>query len=76
MSYLEEEFQKLVKEMRERVQEKLAKGELNKYEAEDLNDMIDRRTAAPHRGWNSSGCSIGYDDSDYDDDGWSPSMVC
>jgi hypothetical protein len=68
---LEEEFKNLVAEMRQKVQDKLANGELSKTEAEDLENMITDRVSIP--AWNNSGC---YSDSDYNDDGWQPSQVC
>jgi len=68
---LEEEFRNLVAEMRQKVQDKLANGELSKTEAEDLENMITDRVSIP--AWNNSGC---YSDSDYNDDGWQPSQVC
>jgi hypothetical protein len=71
---LEEEFKKLVEGMREAVREKLAKGELSKNEATDLEDMITDRVSIP--AWNNSGCYQDNTSYDYNDDGWSPSQVC
>ncbi len=66
---LEQEFEKLVAEMRQKVQDKLANGELSKNEAARLEDMITDRLD----GWDASAC---YSDSDYDDEGWRASQVC
>jgi hypothetical protein len=67
---LDQEFAKLVEEMRQSVRDKLANGELSKADAATLQDMITDRV---YDAWNSSNC---YSDSDYNDDGWQPSMVC
>lgn len=69
---LEEEFKNLVDGMRSQVRDKENAGELTANEASELLRMISDRVEV--RAWNNSGCYQG--ESSYDDQGWSPSMVC
>lgn len=63
MRDLENEFSKLIEELRARIEEKKLAGELADDEAERLNDMVNDRLD----GWDTSDC---YSD---DDDGWQSS---
>lgn len=87
---LETEFQKLVNEMYQSIQDKQAAGELSFIEAQQLRNMVYNRTMSQSqrqaRAWNNSVCSMGTED-DWDgqtapyglndeEEGWSPSMVC
>lgn len=82
MADLEEEFKKLVDGMYKAIAAKESNGDLTRYEAQDLREMVYERTLSDRdrqaRAWHNSGCSIGDDyESDYTyDEGWSPSMVC
>jgi len=85
---LENEFQKLVNEMYQSIQDKQAAGELSFMEAQQLRNLVYNRTQPKPmvRAWNRSVCSMDAED-DWDgqtapyglndeEEGWSPSMVC
>lgn len=76
---LEDEFQKLMDEAVQKVQDKQRNGELSVTEADDLIDLIAKRRygASADDGWSSStqACMDSYDyDRDYDSEhGWNRS---
>ena len=74
---LEQEFQKLMDEAVQKVQDKQTKGELSDTEADDLIDIIAIRRQKGARAWSySDNC---YTDEDYDnsdDRGWQKSSWC
>jgi hypothetical protein len=67
---IEEEWEKLMANVRKQILDKEDAGELSTQEADELLRKAGGNPEERNVGWNSSGCSIG---SDYDD-GWSPSL--
>lgn len=75
---LEQEFQKLMDEAVQKVQDKQSKGELSVNDADDLIYMISQRRQPREDAWSSStqSCMDSYDYNRYDDDdGWNRSGV-
>lgn len=75
---LEKEFQKLMDEAVQKVQDKRNNNELSDLDADDLIDMIAQRRQPRAPAWSSStqSCMDSYDhDYDYDDTAWNRSGV-
>ena len=72
---LEEEFQKLMQDVVNKIQDKIAQGDLSAIDGADLVRMVRERTAPPEEAWSSStqSCMDSYNYDQEEDYAWNRS---